>query len=250
MLVVLFYFLPVFLILLAARLTHRFLHLALRILLLLDGSVQELFSIIFAHLVLIVLILLIVLVLVVLIFIVLVLVFILIFVLILILLVFVLVLVFILIVLILIVLLVLLLVFKQFLAEGKIISGCIVLRIAAQGVLIASYGLRILLMLLHDHTDVVVTSGASHLVRFQFRSILKLYHRHRILLLHHQGATQIIDSLRILLVLGDSLAILRFGCSPLLFMIGAVSLADEVAVVLRSHLRQAQHHQGKNQYIS
>ena len=248
MLVVLFYFLPVFLILLSARLTHRFLHLALRILLLLDGSVQELFSIIFAHLVLIVLILLIVLVLVVLIFIVLVLVFILILVLILILLVFVL--VFILIVLILIVLLVLLLVFKQFLAEGKIISGCIVLRIAAQGVLITSYGLRILLMLLHDHTHVVVTSGASNLVRFQFRSILKLYHRHRILLLHHQGAPQIIDSLRILLILGDSLAILRFGCSPLLFMIGAVSLADEVAVILRSHLRQAQHHQGKNQYIS
>lgn len=135
--------------------------------------------------------------------------------------------------------------FEQFLAEGKIISGCIVLRIAAQGVLITSYGLRILLMLLHDHTHIVVTSGASHLVRFQFRSILKLYHCHRILLLHHQGATQIIDSLRILLVLGDSLAILRFGCSPLLFMIGAVSLADEVAVVLRSHLRQAQHHQGK-----
>ena len=117
MLVVLFYFLPVFLILLSARLTHRFLHLALRILLLLDGSVQELFSIIFAHLVLIVLILLIVLI-----FIVLVLVFILIFVLILILLVFVLVLVFILVVLVLIVLLVLLLVFEQFLAEGKIIS--------------------------------------------------------------------------------------------------------------------------------
>ena len=89
MLVVLFYFLPVFLILLAARLTHRFLHLALRILLLLDGSVQELFSIIFAHLVLIVLVL------VVLIFVVLVLAFILIFVLILVLLVFVLVLVFI-----------------------------------------------------------------------------------------------------------------------------------------------------------
>ena len=111
MLVVLFYFLPVFLILLAARLTHRFLHLALRILLLLDGSVQELFSIIFAHLVLIVLILLIVLI-----FIVLVLVFILIFVLILILLVFVLVLVFILVVLVLIVLLVLLLSFKQFLS--------------------------------------------------------------------------------------------------------------------------------------
>ena len=140
--------------------------------------------------------------------------------------------------------------FEQFLAEGKIISGCIVLRIAAQGVLITSYGLRILLMLLHDHTHIVVTSDASHLVRFQFRSILKLYHCHRILLLHHQGATQIIDSLRILLVLGDSLAILRFGCSPLLFMIGAVSLADEVAIVLRSHLRQAQHHQGKNQYIS
>ena len=195
-----------------------------------------------------VLILLIVLILVVLIFIVLV--FILIFVLILILLIFVLVLVFILVVLVLIVLLVLFLFFKQFLAEGKIISGCIVLRIATQGVLIASYGLRILLMLLHDHTHVVVTSGAPNLVRFQFRSILKLYHRHRILLLHHQGATQIIDSLRILLVLGDSLAILRFGCSPLLFMIGAVSLADEVAVVLRSHLRQAQHHQGKNQYIS
>ena len=130
MLVVLFYFLPVLLILLSARLTHRFLHLALRILLLLDGSVQELFSIIFAHLVLIILILLIVLILVVLVFIVLVLVFILIFVLILVLLVFVLVLVFILIVLVLIVLLVLLLVFEQFLAEGKIISGCIVLRIA------------------------------------------------------------------------------------------------------------------------
>lgn len=120
MLVVLFYFLPVFLILLAARLTHRFLHLALRILLLLDGSVQELFSIIFAHLVLIVLILLIVLVLVVLIFVVLVLVFILIFVLILILLVFVLVLVFILVVFVLIVLLVLLLVLSSFLQRARL----------------------------------------------------------------------------------------------------------------------------------
>ncbi len=115
------------------------------------------------------------------------------------------------------VLLVLRIVLEQFLAEGKIISGFIVLRIASQRHLIVFDGLCIFAVVLHDHTHVVIASGAAQPVGFQLGSIGQT----AIIAIESfccimQGTTQIVYRLWILLILGDSLAILGFGCCPFL----------------------------------
>ena len=147
-------FLPILVVGFSARLAHRLLQLSLSGLFLLNRGIEELFGVIAAHLVLILLVLvrivlilvfilifiilvLIVLVLIVLVLIVFVLILVLVFILVLIVLVLIfLVLVFILILVILVlVVLVLRVVLEQFLAEGKIITGFIILRVASQRIL-------------------------------------------------------------------------------------------------------------------
>ena len=87
-------------------------------------------------------------------------------------------------------------------------------------------------MVLHHHSHVVIALGAAEEVGLQLRGIAKLHHRQRVFLLHQQGTAQVVYRLRILLVLGDSLAILGLGSCPFLGLERPVSLANQVAVGL------------------
>ena len=207
--------------------------------LLLNGGIQELLGILAAHLVLVrlvlVLIILVILILVLVVLIILIVVFILvIFVLVLILILLILVLVLILVVLVLI--LVLRIVLEQLLAEGKIITGLIVLWIASQRHLVVFDGLCIFTVVLHDHAHVVIAGCTAEAVGFQLGSIGKLLYRHGVFLLRHERTTKIVYRLWILLILGDSLAILGFCHCPFLRFEGTIALTDQVAISLGSGL--------------
>ena len=87
-------------------------------------------------------------------------------------------------------------------------------------------------MVLADHADVVVSPRTAQLVGFHLGGFLVLDNGSRVFLLHHQRTSQIVESLRIISILGKRLPILHFGLSPLLLMIEAVALTDALAVCL------------------
>lgn len=62
-----------------------------------------------------------------------------------------------------------------------------------------------------------------------------MQHRQGVFLLHHQGTAEIVDGLRVLVVLGDSLAVLGLSLCPFLGTICLVALSDESTVVLSLH---------------
>ena len=168
-----------------------FLQLVLRLLLILDGSIQQLFRIILAHLRLRLLLLLLVL---------------LVLLLILLLLVFLIVLLLVVVAL-LVLLLVLLLFLLLMLAENQVIACLIIAGVQTEGILIGLYRFAIHLMRLADDTHIMIGLGLTQRIGFQLGSTLELRHSGRILLLRHQGITQIIDGLRVLGVLLNSFPI-------------------------------------------
>jgi hypothetical protein len=120
--------------------------------------------------------------------------------------------------------------------QGKIITGLIVLWIASQRHLVVFDGLCIFTVVLHDHTHVVIAGSTAEAVGFQLGSISKLLYRHGVFLLRHERTTKIVYRLWILLIFGDSLAILCFCHCPFLRFEGTIALTDQVAISLGSGL--------------
>ena len=172
-----------------------FLQLILRLFFVLDGGIQQLFSILLTHLGLLLLLLFLVVLLILLIFL-----------LILLLLIFLVVLLLIVITTLL-VLLILLLFLLLMLAEHEVITRLIVSGVQTEGILVGLDGLSIHLMRLADHTHIMEGLCLTQGVRLQFRGILKLHHSRRVFLLCHQGIAQVEHGLRILGILLDGLTI-------------------------------------------
>ena len=105
-------------------------------------------------------------------------------------------------------------------------------------------------MVLHDHAHVVIAGCTAEAVGFQLGSIGKLLYRHGVFLLRHERTTKIVYRLWILLILGDSLAILGFCHCPFLGFEGTIALTDQIAISLGSDLcRTHQQHCHSYYYI-
>ena len=174
----------------------RLLHALLRLFLVLDGSIEELFSILLTHLRLLLLLLLLVLLLLLLVL------------LLLIFLIFLL-----LLILVLLVLLVLLLLLLLTLAEHQVVACLVIVGIQAEGLFVGLDGLSIHLMALTDDTHVMEGLVLALRVGLELGSTLKLYDGGRVFLLSHQGIAQVIGSLRIAGILLHCLPVahLRIG---------------------------------------
>ena len=62
-------------------------------------------------------------------------------------------------------------------------------------------------MVLADKSDIMIDHSLALWIFLQASGFLKLYSSQRVLILHHQGTAEIVDGLRVLVVLGDSLAV-------------------------------------------
>ena len=166
------------------------LHAVLRLLLLLHGSIQQLFGILLAHLRLGLLLLLLLLLLVLIL-----------------LLIFLVVFLLIILVLLVLILLILVLLLLLTLAENEGITRLVIIRTQAQGILVGLDGLTIHLVRLTDDTQIMERLVLAHRIGLQLGSALKLYHCRRVLVLRQKRIAKVVDSLRIARILLDSLPI-------------------------------------------
>ena len=141
------------------------------------------------------------------------------------------------------VLLILLLFLLLMLAENEVITRLVVSGVQTEGILVGLDGLTIHLMRLADHTHIMEGFCLTQGVRLQLRGILKLHHSRRVLLLRHQGITQVEYGLRILGILLDGLTIRHFCIGIVATAEEFVALTDILAVSLgksRSKERRSQ----------
>ena len=173
------------------------LQLLLRLLLVLDGGIEQLLGIVLAHLGLGLLLLLLIVLLV--------------FLLVRLLLILLLVVLLLVVVASLLVLLLLILFLLLMLAEHEIVTGLVVLGIQTQGILVRLDGLTVHLVGLTDDTHVMVGLCLAQGIGLQTGCSLELLHSGRVLLLCHEGITQVEGCLRVLGVLLNRLTIGHLG---------------------------------------
>ena len=202
-------------------LLQLFLNLVLRLAFVLHCSIQHLFGIFAAHLVLLRLSLLLFLLLLFLLF--------------LLLLLLVLLLLVLLVLVVALLILVLLLVLQLALAEDKVIAALVVGRVATKGFLVCLNGRSELLLALQDDAHVVEYHVATPLVVFRLRNLLVEPHSFLGFTLPQESVAQVVVYLRAARILLEALLVLHLCLVIDRVAILAISPADVVAPILRAH---------------
>ena len=131
------------------------------------------------------------------------------------------------------------------LAQREIVASLVVGRIVAEALLVGVYSIAIELAALADKPYIVVDFRLAQRSCLDTTCSLKLTNGSRVLLLHKQSATKIVESQRIAWVHRQRLAVLRLCLDKVLLAVEPVAAAYILPVGL-CHTCQSEH--GKQNY--
>ena len=121
------------------------------------------------------------------------------------------------------------------LAELQVVAGLVVVGIQAQALLVGLDGLAEHAVTLADEAYVMVSLRLAQVVGFHLRSLVVLHDGGRVLVLGHQRISEVVEGLRVAVVLLQSLAVADLGVGKVAATVLLVALSHIQPVRLGTH---------------